>query len=210
MEHLPGMTTAVFEQRKRIRFLWLLSAAILFLLLFGRGAWVPGTIVGDVMRLAGLALILLCIAGRCWAALYIGGRKNTALATEGPYAMCRNPLYLFSTIGIAGIGLTFGSVALALLFFGLSYAVFSYVITQEEVALKRFFGAEYAAYRASVPRFFPSLNRLGVNSRGVEFNPAALKRTAIDASYFLLALPFAAIVGRLQEAGVLQPLFVLH
>ena len=31
-----------------------------------------------------------------WATLYVGGRKETVLVTDGPYSACCNPLYLES------------------------------------------------------------------------------------------------------------------
>src|SRR5690242_19500682 len=33
---------------------------------------------------------------RWWASLYIGGRKHQELVLDGPYSVCRNPLYLGS------------------------------------------------------------------------------------------------------------------
>ena len=53
---------------------------------------------------AGLALIVICILGRTWCTLYIGGRKKRELINKGPYSVVRNPLYFFTTIGAAGIG----------------------------------------------------------------------------------------------------------
>src|SRR5690606_41067661 len=65
-------------------------------ILFSRSGWPRGSILADLLSLAGLVLILACIAGRCWASLYVGGRKNQELVTAGPYAHMRNPLYFFS------------------------------------------------------------------------------------------------------------------
>ena len=52
---------------------------------------------------AGLALGLLGEAMRLWAAGHI--EKTRVLATGGPYAHTRNPLYLGSTLMAAGIAL---------------------------------------------------------------------------------------------------------
>ena len=41
-------------------------------------------------------MILICILGRTWATLYIGGQKQRELVTKGPYSVVRNPLYLFT------------------------------------------------------------------------------------------------------------------
>lgn len=142
----------------------------------------------------------------------VGGRKNQELVTAGPYARMRNPLYFFSTLGLAGIGLMFGSLFLSLLLFGLSYAVFTYVVAKEEATLEVFFGPEYRDYRDAVPQFFPRLFELpaGMRDGTVEFRPSALRRTAIDASYFLLAIPAVNIIDRVQESEIIQPLFVIY
>lgn len=206
------MVATVFQQRKRIRFLWLVSPLVIFLMLFSRSGWPRGSILADLLSLAGLVLILACIAGRCWASLYVGGRKNQELVTAGPYAHMRNPLYFFSILGLAGIGLMFGSLSLSLLLFGLSYAVFTYVAAKEEATLEVFFGAEYRGYRDAVPQFFPRILEIpaGMRDGNVEFSPSALRRTAIDASYFLLAIPAVNIIDRVQESGIIQPLFVIY
>ena len=61
----------------------------------------------------GIALILVCIAGRTWCTAYIGGRKKRELVTTGPYSIVRNPLYVFTLIGAVGVGLQFGSLIVA-------------------------------------------------------------------------------------------------
>lgn len=202
----------VFQQRKRIRFLWLLSPLVIFLIVFSRSGWPQGGILAYLLSLAGLILILACIAGRCWASLYVGGRKNQELVTAGPYALMRNPLYFFTTLGLAGIGLMFGSLVLALLLFGLSFAVFRYVVAKEEATLELIFGAEYRHYRDTVPQFFPRTvkQETGIEEISFEFFPNALKRTAIDASYFLLAIPASYIIDRLHIAKAIPTIFVIY
>lgn len=51
--------------------------------------------------------IVACVLIGFWSILYIGGRKNQMIMQDGPYSMCRHPLYLFSTIGVFGFGLAF-------------------------------------------------------------------------------------------------------
>ena len=64
----------------------------------------------EMIEWFGIFAILLCIFGRTWTSLYIGGRKNRALLTKGPYSVVRNPLYVFSILGAAGAGAQLGSV----------------------------------------------------------------------------------------------------
>lgn len=58
----------------------------------------------------GLIAIMVCVLGRAWCSLYIGGRKKQEIVTCGPYSLCRNPLYVFSFIGAFGIGAQTGSL----------------------------------------------------------------------------------------------------
>ncbi|MBA8903170.1 isoprenylcysteine carboxylmethyltransferase family protein [Phyllobacterium sp. P30BS-XVII] len=206
-----SVTTAVFQQGKRVRFLWLALPMLLTPILLSQSPWLPETVLRQSIEFVGSSFIIICIAGRCWASLYVGGRKNRQLITDGPYQYTRNPLYFFSSLGLAGIGLTFGSFAIAAFYFLFGYLVFAYVSARESVALDGLFGDAYREYRHKVPAFFPRLRRRACNvahALPITFNPVALKRTAIDSSCFLLAIPASKLIESLQLAKLLKP--VLH
>jgi protein-S-isoprenylcysteine O-methyltransferase Ste14 len=78
------------------------------------------------------------------------------LVTTGPYAWCRNPMYLGHLIFLLGLALTFRS-PLALLFLAFSAVWFHKRITRDEKRLRELFGAEYEAYAARVKRWVPYL-----------------------------------------------------
>jgi protein-S-isoprenylcysteine O-methyltransferase Ste14 len=48
--------------------------------------------------------------GRTWCSLDISGRKKRELVTVGPYALVRNPLYIFTLLEAFGIGAQSGSM----------------------------------------------------------------------------------------------------
>jgi len=50
-------------------------------------------------------LYLAGLTFRFWATLYVGGRKVRVVVAEGPYSVCRNPLYLGSFLLAAVLGL---------------------------------------------------------------------------------------------------------
>jgi protein-S-isoprenylcysteine O-methyltransferase Ste14 len=83
-------------------------------------------------------------------------RKNEALATSGPYAYTRNPLYLGSLligVGFAVAGRSWWiGIALVVLFF----AIYVPVIRGEEAFLRQTF-PQFAEYARQVPRMFPRL-----------------------------------------------------
>ena len=86
-------------------------------------------------------------------------RKDEELATAGPYASTRNPLYLGSAFLAAGFIIA-GNSWWAGLIVGVYFAVFYYaVIRNEEEDLRKRFGATFEAYAARVPLFFPSFQR---------------------------------------------------
>lgn len=78
------------------------------------GAWTHLNVAHESVEDFGRVLIAICILGRCWCTLYIGGRKGETLVSVGPYSLCRNPLYFFSFVGAAGVGAQTGSLLITL------------------------------------------------------------------------------------------------
>ncbi len=80
------------------------------------------------------------------------------LVVGGAYRYVRNPMYLAVGATICGQALLLGQwglLAYAAVFFAI---VATFVITYEEPALERQFGAEYDAYRRAVPGWLPRLH----------------------------------------------------
>lgn len=100
---------------------------------------------------------ILIVPGLLIRALASGHvRKNEALATSGPYAYTRNPLYLGSLLIGVGFAVAARSwwvgVALVVMFF----AIYLPVIRDEEAFLRQRF-PEFEEYARRVPRMFPRL-----------------------------------------------------
>jgi protein-S-isoprenylcysteine O-methyltransferase Ste14 len=96
----------------------------------------------------GMPVSLLGLALRAWAAGCL--EKNQQLATGGPYAYTRNPLYLGTLLVAAGLTIASRSVGLAVLFAAVFFFVYLPVIQNEEQHLRSLF-PEYAAYAQRVP-----------------------------------------------------------
>jgi len=129
-------------RRIRLRLVWLLVIPFLWY-----AAPTPASLaVGGVLTVVGLVI-------RAWAAGFI--RKEERLATGGPYAHTRNPLYLgsfFLGLGVVLAGSRWVFVALFLAFFA---AVYGRVIRGEARLMEELFGDHYRRWAASVPLFLP-------------------------------------------------------
>jgi len=83
-------------------------------------------------------------------------QKNEKLATTGPYAYTRNPLYLGSVILALGFTIAARSPWVALGLMLLFLGIYLPVIRDEEVFLRERF-PEFADYANRIPRLLPSL-----------------------------------------------------
>jgi protein-S-isoprenylcysteine O-methyltransferase Ste14 len=107
-------------------------------------------IAGGIVAAAGVAL-------RALAAGHLN--KNRSLATSGPYAYTRNPLYLGSALMGGGFAVAGGRWSLALACVVLFAAIYWPVIHREEAYLRSEFGGVYDSYAQRVPLFFPRFRR---------------------------------------------------
>lgn len=156
---------------------------------------------------AGIFLIFVAIAGRTWSALHIGGNKKVVLVDTGPYSVVRNPLYLFTLIGAAGIGAQTSSLVIASVCTLAAAVVLSAVVRKEEAYLKGKFGASYDQYAERVPRFLPRF----AGYRDVQhltIQPKVVYRTFLESCYFLIAIPAVDAIELARHYGWLPD--VLH
>lgn len=195
-------------QRRRKRALVVCALALMAMFPVTASVYGAETAMHETVESAGFALILFCVLGRTWSALYIGGRKRRTLVIEGPYSLVRNPLYLFSVVGAGGIGMTTGSVAFGLAFAMVAFLVFDSVVRSEETWLKATFGANFEAYAAEVRRWRPRLSAWR-DAHEVLVRPRLVLATFRDAVPLLLALPLSEAIDHLQEAGYLPVLLRL-
>lgn len=110
---------------------------------------------------AGLPLILAGVLARGWAAGHL--RRNQELATSGPYAYVRDPLYLGRLFLLCGFAVMANN-GVTYILFGLAAAVFfaSYMprkVRKETERLAQRFGPRYADYRGEVRSLLPRLRR---------------------------------------------------
>ena len=156
----------------------------------------------------GLGLAAIGATGRIWCSFFISGRKDGELVTEGPYSISRNPLYVFSCIGLVGVGLSTETLAYPLLFlviFGLYYPG---IVAKEERRLEELFGESFRQYRQRVPRFWP--NR-GLYSEPASWssNPRLFRRHILSDIWFVWIAAIIELVECLRNVGWLPHLLTL-
>ena len=142
--------------------------------------------------LAGGVVSILGLCLRAWAAGHI--RKNAELATSGPYAYTRNPLYLGSFLLGLGFTVAAGRWVLALLFAALFLGIYFPVMRVEASTLAELFGKDYDTYRRSVPLFFPRLT---------PFRPTASSGGKFDSALYLRYREYRAALGLVVAWGLL-------
>jgi protein-S-isoprenylcysteine O-methyltransferase Ste14 len=144
---------------------------------------------------AGIALAVLGESLRIWASGHI--EKTERLATGGPYAYTRNPLYVGSALMAVGVAAASASVivlgAVAVYF----AALYPAVIREESAFLARRFPDEYAAWAREVPAFLPRLSAGGPRSSVFQWERVRRNREWRTAA----ALP--AVVAILAARGLL-------
>src|ERR1700732_4193963 len=135
---------AVIARRIRVPVGFLFAA--LYLLL-ARPTW-RSIVLGSIVVLPGLGI-------RALASGHV--RKNEALATSGPYAYTRNPLYLGSLLMGVGFAVAAQSWGVGIVLVVMFFAIYLPVIRGEEAFLRKTF-AEFDAYAKRVPRMFPRVS----------------------------------------------------
>ncbi len=157
----------------------------------------------------GFIFIVLAGVGRIWAAAYISGFKSGKVIKDGPYSMMRNPLYFFSFLGFAGIGLVFGSFIISILLIAIFLITHWRTILSEEQKLRGIFGKEYDEYFNNTPRFFPKFS-LFQNPEVIEFYPIKFTKTLIEATYLIFSYGFIKLIIWLHDVDILPNLFNLY
>ncbi len=103
----------------------------------------------------GSIIVIMGETGRTWALGYID--KDAELATDGPYAFTRNPLYVFNSLMFIGFCVMGNNLIASLAAFVVFLWVYLVVIDIEASRMVDLFGEAYATWSKDVPLFFPRL-----------------------------------------------------
>ena len=196
-------------QRKRKQVLALGGAVWLLLLLFTQSRWrAAAPHLQALIEIAGLVLILICILGRTWCTLYIGGHKKRELVTAGPYSVVRNPSTSSApSARPASAPRPAARSSPSCLRWARWRSSGSWRGARRR-SWPKTFPAEFGAYSARVPRFWPRLSQWR-EADELRVKPRLVRRTFLEACLFLLAVPAAQFAAWLQQVGQLPVLFSL-
>jgi protein-S-isoprenylcysteine O-methyltransferase Ste14 len=141
--------------------------------------------------LVGVLTAFVGLLVRAWAAGHI--IKNERLATAGPYAFTRNPLYLGSFLLAAGFAIAghFAFLPFVVAFFALIYRP---TMRRERDQLAVRYGAAYEAYARQVPMFLPRLSPWSGEAGEASESPSFSLARYLRHREWQAALGFAAAV----------------
>jgi protein-S-isoprenylcysteine O-methyltransferase Ste14 len=183
--------------RWRGRFGGIVIVAAVALILISVPTVVEDSWLDEALDAAGWAVFLIGAALRLWATLYIGGRKDWTLVSQGPYSICRNPLYLGSCLMLLSFAFFLDSVLILVV---LAAVIFAYVATvrAEERMLRKTLGQEYERYCQRVPRFWPRPSQFHT-PEAIEVRVKGLRIECMRMARWLLIPLSMEIVSHLRE-----------
>ncbi len=198
-----------FEQY-RIIFSRIAAVAIIIFLFTTQSIWeTKNETITFIMFLIGMILVGIASLGRMWCSLYIAGYKDDKLVTEGPYSICRNPLYFFSMIGLLGIGCATETFTFPIVFILLFALYYPFVINSEEKRLRLLFGESFDKYRKKISTFFPSFATFS-EPKNYLVKPAVYRKHIFSALWFVWLVGVLEAIEGLREIGVLSSFWILY
>lgn len=193
-------------RRLRMKLVRLSFIPIIFVAVFGWRSWSDESITELVMEEVGYVFLMMGVALRLWATLHIGGRKSIELITDGPYSLCRNPLYVGTVLLAIGASLCLENVVLLAMTLLILVPVHAFAIILEERHLAAMFGPQFEAYRRRVPRFFISFRHFE-NPRTITVSTDVLLKCVLSVSVLVLIPLIEEFVEVMHARGILPVLW---
>ena len=209
MTPLPKAAGKTWWEHQRTGLSKLVAVVAFILLALTQSHWeLQDENVATFLFSTGLGLAAIGATGRIWCSFFISGRKDGELVTEGPYSISRNPLYVFSCIGLVGVGLSTETLTYPLLFlviFGLYYPG---IMAREERRLEELFGESFRQYRQRVPRFWP-YPRLYSEPASWSSYPRLFRRHILSDIWFVWIAAIIELVEGMRNVGWVPHLLTL-
>jgi len=173
---------------------------MLLLLLFTGHSFSQRSVTDLLFEVVGVFLLSICSLGRLWALMYISGNKRRELVTDGPYSIVRHPLYVFSFIGVLGIGSASENLLILALIIIFYLFYYPFTILAEEKKLTNKFGQAYVDYMKRTPRFVPKLS-LYKERQMYPLKASSFVRNFADGMWFIWIFLLMHAIETPQNAG---------
>ncbi|MBN2456817.1 MAG: isoprenylcysteine carboxylmethyltransferase family protein [Sedimentisphaerales bacterium] len=193
-------------RKLRIHLLRLAFIPIVFVAVFVRPSWAIESTTAFVMEFGGYLFLLVGLVIRIWCTFYIGSRKSKEIIAEGPYSICRNPLYIGSFLLAIGVGLCFENLLILILVPTIILPVHIIATKMEETHLESKFGEQYRIYKQKVPRFWPRFSNYN-SPNMIEVSVHSIRRIAMDTVGVLLLPEIEDLLELLHENGIIPVLW---
>lgn len=182
---------------------------LLPIIIFSKDIYTESSLIDLVFENIAYALLFVAAVGRIWTAAWISGNKGKRLVVDGPYALVRHPLYLFSAIGFVGAGLSFESLTLAAAFLGVFLLSHYPTMIREEQFLIQNFGVNAQDYLSQRNRLWPRL-RFHMAAEEGQLNFRIYTRAVLDTLLIGLVFLAAHTLEWLHLKGLVPVLFHLY
>ncbi len=136
----------------------------------------------------GFFFIMLGTFFRAWASGYIN--KNNELATNGPYALSRNPLYFGNFILGVGIAIASSQLYCYIIFAIYYFLFFPALMVMENKRMRKKFGPEYEKWSKGLNSFFPVIKKVNFSGFNISYY---MKNKEYKVIYFSLFIVIALI-----------------
>jgi protein-S-isoprenylcysteine O-methyltransferase Ste14 len=197
-------------EKSRIIVSRIFAGFLFFLVCFSNSPWeAKAPMVASILLFLGAVLVGIASIGRLWCSVYIAGYKTGSLVTQGPYSMCRNPLYFFSLLGAIGVGLASETFLIPLLILIAFTAYYPFVIKSEEEEMIKIHKSNFETYLKNVPAFFPKISLLKEPAQ-YTVKPIIFRQHMFDTLFFIWLFGLLAVIQELHESKLIPLLFNIY
>ncbi|MCC7291546.1 MAG: isoprenylcysteine carboxylmethyltransferase family protein [Phycisphaerales bacterium] len=193
-------------RRHRVGLLRVAFIPIVLLAVFARPRWPLQSWAAFAIEALGYLVVVAGLLFRLWSIMYIGERKSRELVVEGPYSLCRHPLYTGTFLLSIGAGLCFENPPMSLAAILLVIPIHAVTAGMEERKLAAKFGSAYTSYAEGLPRFIPHFGRLR-NMEWVKVSTRSIRRIILETVGVLLLPVFEDLLELLHDCDVIPVLW---
>ena len=186
---------AVKLNKNRMQESWLVFAFCIALIFITKPMVIQESVVHKTLDVIGFFLVLICAFGRVYTTAFLGGHKNVVLVKDGPFSIVRNPLYVFSFIGMVGISVFTQRPWIMMVAPAGMALIYYFLVRREEQFLLQKFGQDYADYCKNVPRFIPAFNKFKAPEL-IETSPSRLLNAIFDTIWWFAILGVLEFIER--------------